>query len=93
MATVLKLIYQGAEIYSLPPSTKVLHANGDFNVIQSCLYSGCGSVGRAVAADTRGLRFEPSHWQMFIYIEHLFTANCVLKRRKRRKRSRDGPFF
>ena len=25
--------------------------------------SGCGSVGRAVASDTRGPQFEPSHWQ------------------------------
>ena len=24
--------------------------------------SGCGSVGRADASDTRGLRFESSHW-------------------------------
>ena len=40
--------------------------------------SGCGSV----ASDTRGLRFESSHGQNFIYIEHLFTVNCVLKRRK-----------
>ena len=24
--------------------------------------SGCGSVGRAVASDTRGLQFESSHW-------------------------------
>ena len=44
--------------------------------------SGCGSVGRAVDSDSRGLRFKSSHWQKFIYIEHLFTVNCVLKRRK-----------
>ena len=25
--------------------------------------SGCGSVSRAVASDTRGPRFESSHWQ------------------------------
>ena len=29
--------------------------------------SGCGSVGRAVASDTRGPRFESSHQQKFIY--------------------------
>ena len=28
--------------------------------------SGCGSVGRAVASNTRGPRFESSHWQKFI---------------------------
>ena len=44
--------------------------------------SGCGSVGRAVASDTRGTRFESSHRQKSIYIEHLFTVNCVLKRQK-----------
>ena len=44
--------------------------------------SGCGSVGRAVASDTRGPQFESSHRQKFIYVEHLFTVNFVLKRRK-----------
>ena len=39
----------------------------------------CGSVGRAVASDTRGPRFESSHQQKFTYIEHLCTVNCVLK--------------
>ena len=28
--------------------------------------SGCGSVGRAVASDTRGPRFESDHWQNYI---------------------------
>ena len=46
------------------------------------LGSGCDSVGKAVASDTRGPQFESSHWQKFIYIEHLFTVNYVLKRRK-----------
>ena len=54
--------------------------------------SGCGSVGRAVASKTRGPRFESSHWQKFIYIEHLFTANCVLKRQKKEKEAGNGPF-
>ena len=44
--------------------------------------SGCGSVGRAVASDTRGPRFESNHRQKFINIEHLYTVNYVLKRRK-----------
>ena len=42
--------------------------------------SGCGSVGRAVASDTRGLQFESSHRRNFYWT--LFTVNCVLKRRK-----------
>ena len=29
--------------------------------------SGCGSVGRAVASDTRDPQFESGHWQNFIY--------------------------
>ena len=36
----------------------------------------CGTVGRAVASDTRGPQFESRHWQN-LYIEHLFTVNCV----------------
>ena len=32
------------------------------------LGSGCGSVGRAVASNTRGPWFESSHRQNFIYI-------------------------
>ena len=31
--------------------------------------SGCGSVGGAVASNTRGPRFESRHQQKFIYIE------------------------
>ena len=50
--------------------------------------NGCGSVGRAVASDTRGPRFESSHRQKFINIEHLYTVNCVLK-----KRGREWPIF
>ena len=55
----------------------------------------CGSVGRVVASNIRGLKFESAkniyiehlftvnrHRQKIIYIEHLFTVNCVLKRRK-----------
>ena len=44
--------------------------------------SGCGSVGRAVASDTRDPRFESIHRQKFIYIKNLFTVNCVLIRQK-----------
>ena len=43
---------------------------------QLCLGSGCGSVGRAVTSNSRGPRFESSHQQQFIYIEHVFTVNC-----------------
>ena len=43
------------------------------------LGSGCGSVGRAVAPDSRGSQLESSHWQKN-NIEHLLSTN--LKRRK-----------
>ena len=46
------------------------------------LRSSCCSVGREVASDTRGLRFESSRRQKFISKEHLFSVNSVLKRRK-----------
>ena len=36
--------------------------------------SGCGSVGRVVASDIRGPRFESSHQQVFIM--NIFTVNC-----------------
>ena len=38
--------------------------------------SGCGSVGRAVAINTRGLWFDSSHWQNFI--EHLFVNLFII---------------
>ena len=36
--------------------------------------SGCGAVGRAVAYDTRGPRFESSHRQLLLNIYLLLTA-------------------
>ena len=48
------------------------------------LGSGCGSVGRAVASNTRGLRFESGHWQT--YMEHLFTVNCNETTKIKKKR-------
>ena len=46
--------------------------------------SGCGSVGRAVAFDTRGPRFDSSQRQNFI--EHLFIINCIEKMKINKKR-------
>ena len=48
------------------------------------LGSGCGSVARAVASDTRDARFESSRRQTFI--EHLFTVNFVEKMKIKKKR-------
>ena len=49
--------------------------------------SGCGSVGRAVAFDTRCPRFQSSH------IERLFTVNCVEKTKINKQRGREWPIF
>ena len=53
--------------------------------------SGCGSVGRAVAFDTRGPRFDSSHRQNFI--EHLFIINCIEKTKIIKKRPGMAHFF
>ena len=45
---------------------------------------GCGSVGRAVASDTRGPWFESSHWRNLYFT--LFTVNCIEKTKIKKKR-------
>ena len=47
------------------------------------LCSGCSSVGRAVATNTRGLLFESSYRLSFI---NLFTLNCMEKTKIKKKR-------
>ena len=51
----------------------------------------CGSVGRAVASDSRGPRFESSHWKKCIF--NIFTVNCVEKMKNKEKEAGIGPFF
>ena len=58
----------------------------------SLLGSGCSSVGRAVASDTRGLRFESSHQQTFLYWT-LFTVNCLEKTKIKKKRTGMAHFY
>ena len=53
--------------------------------------SGCGSVGRAVASDSKGPRSE-SHHRQNIYIEH-FTVNCIEKTKIKKKRPGRAHFF
>ena len=51
------------------------------------LGSGCGSVGRAVASDSRGPRFESSHRQKFI-----LNVYCPLFwKDENKERGRDWP--
>ena len=51
--------------------------------------SGCDSVGRVVASDSRGQRFESSHWQHFI-----LNIYCQLywKDENKEKEVGNGPF-
>ena len=50
---------------------------------QLVLGSGCGSVGRAVASNTRGPQFESSHQQFYLYWQ------CIEKT----KRGHEWPNF
>ena len=45
--------------------------------------SGCGSVGKAVASDTRGTWFESSYGRNFI----MYTENC---RKEEKEKKRPG---
>ena len=52
--------------------------------------SGCGSVGRAVAPNSRGTRYESSHRQKFI-----LSIYCQLywKDKIKKKEAEKGPIF
>ena len=55
--------------------------------------SGCGSVGRAVASDTRGPRFESSHRQKFIFILNICLLSTEYwKDENKEKEAGYGPF-
>jgi len=45
-------------------------------LLEAGIGSGCGSVGRAVASNTRGPRFVSSHWKT---LYHLYTVNFIEK--------------
>ena len=45
--------------------------------------SGCGSVERAVASNTRGPWYESSHRQYFI--TNIFTVNCLKNENKKKR--------
>ena len=51
----------------------------------------CGSVGRTVASDTRGLRFESSHQQ--IYWAFVYCQLCIEKTKIKKKEAGNGPFL
>ena len=61
--------------------------------VRICLGSGCGLVGRVVASDTRGPRFESSHRQNLCWtFVYLFTINCIEKT-KIKKEAGNGTLF
>ena len=66
-------MYQSTEVMYAKVSS--IQGTGSYAIFNNLnlLESGCGSVGRAVAFDTRGPRFDSSHRQNFI--EHLFIIN------------------
>ena len=49
--------------------------------------SGSGSVGRAVSSNSRGPRFESSHWQILYWtFVYFFTINCIENTKINKKR-------
>ena len=56
--------------------------------LKRLLGSGCGSVGRAVASDTRGPRFESRHWQNLYWIVH---CQLYWKDENKEKEAGNGP--
>ena len=52
--------------------------------------SGCGSVGRAVASDTKGPRFESSHRQKFLYFYSTFDYYQLCIGKTKIKKNRPG---
>ena len=59
---------------------------------QTCMEcgSGGGSVGRAVASNSRGPWFKSSHWQKLYWT---FTVNCIWKDKNKEKEAGNGPFL
>ena len=67
---------------------------GAVNKLILSVGSGCGSVGRAVASNTRGPQFESSHQQKFIYILNIcFLSTVCWKDENKEKAAGNGPFY
>ena len=52
-----------------------------FEHLSSMLGSGCGTVGRVVASDTRDPWFESQHWQKFICQLFYLEKTKIMKQR------------
>ena len=99
------LLFDHAIVTFLYPSLTPLRLFGFTYLLISCLIGfdfnqtnkinmgrGGGSVGRAVALDARGPRFESSHQQTFISDIYLYTVNCFEKPKIKEKRPRMAHF-
>ena len=57
------------------------------------LGSDCGSVGRTIASETRGLQFESSHRQKLLILNICILSTVFGKDKNKEKESGNGPFF
>ena len=53
----------------------------------------CGSVGRVVASDIRGPRFESSHRQKLFILNICLLSTVYRKDENKEKEAGNGPFF
>ena len=70
---------------------KLRHSTIFYDIVKEQIKGGgCGSVGRAVASNSRGLWFESSHRQKII-----LNIYCQLywKDENKEKEAENGPFF
>ena len=58
----------------------------------SSLGSGCDSVGRANASDTRGMQFDSSNRQQQLYITLILPTVIFEKTKLKKKEAGNGPF-
>ena len=61
-----------------------------------CIFlgSGCGSVGRAIASNTRGPQFESRHQKIYLFLLNICLLSTVYwKDENKEKEAGDGPFF
>ena len=70
---------------------KLRHSTIFYDIVKEQIKGGgCGSVGRAVASNSRGLWFESSHHKKLYWT---FSVNCIEKTKIKTKRPRMARFF
>ena len=90
LSIIYILYYTFYYYFQLPFIVNVTHSSTPKQT-KSNRGSGCGSVVGTVASNTRGPRFDSSHWQNF-YFEHLHSANCIEKTKIKQKEAGNGLF-